>query len=264
MPRYPVDPHYTYSNIFKIFKIPHYSSSADLVSSDVINNIHIFSPTWPTPAGRAPAGRTTNKCMLSSISIHGVLHAATDVLRITPFGLASELTNETTQYPTNKVFTSAWRFMVIKWNPYLNQSQPTQQDIFLWFYHTFVYYGEYALETDEQPNKPSAHCNLMRMSTDYTGTFQIIADKRFWLTADKPRVEISWQVPLNERATFDPDATDAVPPVTPLYSVVIIPPFSLDDFDQITREYITERLTSSTQKRLAAFSGITKLNFIDL
>lgn len=266
MPRYPVDPHYTYNASSKLFKLPHIYNSSSVTQlnwEDVYNNIHIFTPTWPTPAGRAPAGRTTNKCMLSSISIHGTLFLSKGMMVLTPTAVSDP--SYPVNFPISTKFSSSWRFMVIKWNPYLNQTQPTQAEIADWYYRTFVCYTSLVDETSySHANNPSAHCNLMRMSTDYTGTFQIVADKRFWLTADKPRVEISWQIPLNERATFDPDATDALPPITPLYSIVIIPPFSYGDFDSITRSYLFNNKGSSYDHALAEMDTIVKLNFVDL
>ncbi len=261
MPRYPVDPHYTYNASSRTFSLPHLSTSVtNLEWADVINNIHIFEPVWPTPAARAPAGRTTNKCMLSSISIHGTLFLDSAMLGI---GTSSISTN--VQLPHNMKFSSSWRFMVIKWNPYLNQAAPTETDVANWYYRTFVYYTNTVEDPDnDHYNLPSAHCNLMRMSTEYTGTFQIVADKRFWLTADKPRVEISWQVPLNERATFDPESQEAGAPITPVYSICIIPPFSYGDFDSVTRSFMYANRGISTTHVLASLDSIVKLNFVDL
>ena len=109
------------------------------------------------------------------------------------------------------------------------------------------------------------------MSTEYTGQFQILADKCFTLTSKHPVLDIDWVIPLRERLSWDPDSTSpsSESPQQPRFSIVILGPYNPNfDMDpstcQIAQTNNLTDISSHSMTNFAYFRYILKMNFIDL
>lgn len=276
MPRYQIDPKYTYIGDEEQFDIPwlETSDSQSQLETFLDNNTKIITPLWPILDKYADtsvpsnARRQGSKVQMTSLRLKGSFMMNSNFLQKLYLQTASPSTTTYTQWPAITYQFFNMRFFLIKWSASFSQ-QDIASSIRDWFLRSFVYYG--AGTSGGFSTVPSVHEKLMRMSTEYTGQFQILADKCFTITSKHPTLDIDWVIPLKERLSWDPDSTSSTTeaPQQPRFSIIVLGPYNpFCDIDPSTRDISTSNtynsLQSSFMLHFVYFKYILKMNFIDL
>lgn len=276
MPRYQIDPKYTYSGAEITFDIPSSETTDDasMLAQYLSNNTKIITPLWPILDKYADssvpsnARRQGSKVQMTSLRLKGSINLNFNFLQRLYLQSSSPSSSTFTQWPTITYQFFNMRFFLIKWSSSFTQ-QEDDSAIREWFLRTFVYYGQPT--SNQFSTVPSVHEKLMRMSTEYTGQFQILADKCFTLTSKHPVLDIDWVIPLRERLSWDPDSTssDSEAPQQPRFSIIVLGPYNpYIDMDPSTRNIFSTNTNSSLLSyqmlHFAYFKYILKMNFIDL
>ena len=276
MPRYQIDPKYTYTGDLIDFSIPWKESYEDSTQLDAFldSNTKIITPLWPILDKYADssvpsnARRQGSKVQMTSLRLKGSMYMNPNYLYRLILGTDYPSASTHSQVPAITTQFFNMRFFLIKWSASFS-GYDDAQSIRQWFIRTFVYYGNGG--GNSFAIVPSVHEKLMRMSTEYTGQFQILADKCFTVTSKHPVLDIDWVIPLKERLSWDPDSssTTSESPQQPRFSIVILGPYNSSiDFDPTTSQMaFTNKLSdisANSMNHFLYFKYILKMNFIDL
>lgn len=142
-----------------------------------------------------------------------------------------------------------------------------EQKIINWFCSTFTFYrAPTSAEVVKGPNESGActpgpisvHSNVLRLTTPWTGKFNILADRKFTVRVTKPSFDIDMTIPLKKEFVFSEDDDTLL---YPKYYLVLMGPLSYEvDTDIVNKAFIT----ANRSVQIATVYSWTKLNFVDL
>ena len=144
----------------------------------------------------------------------------------------------------------------------------TPQKLLNWYLATYCYYrnptadpsplGPHVSGADQDPAPISVHSNVLRLTTPWTGKFNVLADRKFTVRTTKPIFDIDMTIPMKKEFVFSEDSNDLL---YPKYYIVIFGPLSKEvDVDPSTSALIGY----NSEYRLGTVYTWTKLNFVDL
>lgn len=225
-----------------------------------INPVMITPQTLLPELGNNHNQRHGNRITVTSIRWKSIIQLRPDFLRANynPF-----TTNETvTTDPPHRFFKM--RYMLVQWdNDYAGQID--EAFIYKWFKMTYTWFCDPVVSTTDVEDMPvSVHSNILHETTELTSKFNILCDRCFVVSSDKPQISFDITIPLNKNYLFDED--DPTTLIYPCYSLFILPPLSLrTDLDPVTADqYYYYQNTNSVSKTFAYVDNFTKLSFVDL
>lgn len=121
--------------------------------------------------------------------------------------------------------------------------QMDKKQFYMWFYSTFCPISTdmgFEGATPERPclivNRPiSVHSNVLRMTTAWTGKFNILMDRCFTVYSTRPAVSFDLTIPLNKQYRFEETVTPDSPLLSPNIWLALMPPQSmLTDIDPLS------------------------------
>lgn len=134
--------------------------------------------------------------------------------------------------------------------------QMDKKNFYLWFYSTFCPISTdmgYTGVTPERPamicNRPiSVHSNVLRMTTTYTGKFNILMDRCFTMYSSRPIMSFDLTIPLNKQYRFQETVEPDSPLISPNIWLALLPPQQLlTDMDPVSaHQYDYCRSTTGT------------------
>lgn len=125
-----------------------------------------------------------------------------------------------------------FRFFIVEFSKSLTLS-PAK--LYQWFQETFCpFMEENTLQIQSYKDRPiSVHSNVLRMSTDWTGEFNILCDRCFTWYNNKPQFSLDLTIPINREYKFR-EGTDEL--LSPNIVCFLLPPLNLiSDMDPLSR-----------------------------
>lgn len=134
-------------------------------------------------------------------------------------------------------FKTKWRIMAVKFKNPLNDPE---SDIAKWFRETYIY-TNIVVGAVVNPQRQSVHMDKLRDSTPWTGSFTILADKKFKLGKQKTNKLFNFNLKINSDVNFE--NTDNKPTANQFFSniyiFIISPSNNADDVDAITQRQLS-------------------------
>lgn len=283
MTRFPIEPHFVYSQGYDTTTFPSWNeynqymghANGNLYNMDSFTG-RVFKPQINLPAlGNTHTHRRGNRITVTSIRTK--IHINLDprwcsIYRDTSVPIGQQFENMYQNAPAVKRFFKC-RFMVVQFN---DELEITETELGKWFHATYCYFMNPAYNppapADNYLNYPiSVHSNILRLTTPYTGKFNILMDKPFTLVSTRPQQLIDVNIPLNKSYVFDED--DPTKLLFPNIWMFILPPLNvLTDMDPLTsiqlrNWYNKETVDDNDKINVFPFIQIywfAKLNFVDL
>lgn len=281
MTRFPIEPHFVYSQGSDSITFPSWNAyktylpdQTGNIYNDVSFPTNVFLPTIQLPAlGNTHTHRRGNRITVTTIrtKIHISLHprwSAVYMPNSAPSG--TRFTDLEQCTPATKRFFKL-RFMVVQFN---DEIHVDADEIAKWFYSTYCWFKAQpntVIPSGNYINQPiSVHSNIMRLTTPYTGKFNILMDKPFTMVSTRPQQVLDINIPLNKSYVFDED--DPTKLLFPNIWMFILPPLNFEtDMDPLTY-YQIERFYNSdpyedekpNQWAFLNLDWFAKLNFVDL
>lgn len=271
MPRYPIEPKFTYSQGSEQFFFPtktnvgnngNIYSKASLETETVSSSPFCF-PTYVLPErGNNHNQRHGNRITVTSIRTKINIVLRSDFCADTsysPFDYLDPLEQTYTNDTAIKRFMKM-RYVVVQFDDDL---VITPQVLSQWFYSTYCYFRAPTTEITDLVDAPiSVHSNVLRITTPFTAKFNILTDRCFTVVSSRPSISFDITVPLNKQYIFE-EGTDNL--IHPNIWQFVIPPLNwLVDVDPLTYQQYRQVDSLSSIKNFADFYYFTKLNFIDL
>lgn len=161
-----------------------------------------------------------------------------------------------------------FRFMIVEFDlSLMGDNAMTPKKVNEWFTKTFLPYKDYTT-TNLHQLPVSVHSNMLHMTTDWTGKFNILFDKKFTIYGSNPVLHIDQTIPINKTFKFDENNTDLL--LSPnIYILWFMPRQWATDIDPFTftmREaaYNEGNPWMSSAKDFFHCKSFFKLNFVDL
>lgn len=157
------------------------------------------------------------------------------------------------------------RIMLIKFDKGLNVSPLYFMQ---WFKSTYLQYRERpsAVASTLLRQPVSVHSQVLHMTTEYTGKFNILFDKCVTLYSNNAQYTIDYTVPLNMTFEFDEENTTTL--LSPNLLFIIVPPIDVDvDVDDLTRyQYLTAIGEQEYVSEIEMYHmyAACKMNYMDL
>lgn len=152
-----------------------------------------------------------------------------------------------------------FRVMVVKFNKAM-----TEQDICDWFRNTYIYFRKYTPEGENtEITQQSVHQTKLRESTEFTGKFKILYDKKIKLGKKKTVKMSNIPLKINQNLNFDNtnnQCTDAA--FKYIYGIIIGPCYNQLDTDTITADKSWH--FSAGWVDLAHVNGVLKYEYYDM
>lgn len=151
-----------------------------------------------------------------------------------------------------------FRIMVVKFDKAM-----TEQDICDWFKATYIYFNTVNLTPSGTTIQQSVHQTKLRESTDYTGKFKILYDKKIKLGKKKTVKMANVPIKIKQNLNFDNTnntCTDAA--FKYIYGLVIGPCYNQLDTDTITADKSFHFSTDFVS--LAHVNGVLKYEYYDI
>lgn len=283
MSRFPIEPHFVYSQGSDTIVLPSwqqqhasdpYMPNSNLYDSVTIQD-NIFLPEIQLPSlGNTHTHRRGNRITVTSIRVKLSLRmAARWCYAYQPNNDPSSEKYTDTQLPqlapARRFFKM--RFMVVQFN---DDMTITPLEIAKWFFRTYCYFknDERHIQSNDYPcEEPvSVHSNIMRLTTPYTGKFNILMDKPFTWYTSNPLNQLDINIPLNKSFVFSEEEQDKL--LFPNIWMFMLPPLNmLTDMDPLTRQdlfvYWGKSSAPSSYQTVWPFVNVNyfaKLNFVDL
>lgn len=134
-------------------------------------------------------------------------------------------------------FKTKWRMMAVKFK---NKLDNPDTDIAKWFRETYIYTGT-EIGTGINPQYQSVHLDKKRESTPWTGSFTILADKKFKLGKMKTNKTFNFNIKTNMDVNFENTnnkPTDSQK-FSNIYIFIISPSNNWADTDAITARQLS-------------------------
>lgn len=270
MPRYPLEPKFTYSQGQVSFSLPKTSDkgyNGNIYGSDLLNATDstnpIATPVYTLPGrGNNHSQRHGNRITITSIrtKLNFVLSPpfCANTENYNPF--YSPLREYYTYYggyPCKRFFK--FRYFVVQFDDDL---EVTKKVLSEWFYSTYCLFKEPTEQHAQANQYPiSTHSNVLRITTPYTAKFNILCDKSFTLVSNRPSVSFDITLPLNKSFIFEEDTDNLIHPNIWQFIVPCLNWFV--DVDPLTSTQYAQDPRSSSYVFCDMYYW-TKLNFIDL
>lgn len=282
MTRFPIEPHFVYSQGFDTTTFPSwngYHVENARANGNIYNETtfvqNVFLPNINLPAlGNTHTHRRGNRITVTTIrtKIHMVLNPRwCSVFRPNTSPGSTHFTDLEMSTPAIKRFFKC-RFMVVQFNDELHIDA---EEIGKWFYATYCWFmNDYDQEADANYiNQPiSVHSNILRLTTPYTGKFNILMDRPITITSTRPQQVLDVNIPLNKSFVFDED--DPTKLLFPNIWAFILPPLNFyTDVDPLTayqlKDWYAKPESSVATQADSQFPFLqtmyfAKLNFVDL
>lgn len=142
-------------------------------------------------------------------------------------------------------FKTKWRIMAVKFKNKLNDPET---DLARWFRETYIY-TNIAVGTVINPQFQSVHLDKLRDSTPWTGSFRILADKKFKLGKMKTNKTFNFNIPINTDVNFENTTnkpTDSQK-FSNIYIFIISPSNNWTDVDAITARQLANLGTAQIE-----------------
>ncbi len=283
MSRFPIEPHFVYTQDSTYISFPSYDNfhNGNIIppNSNIWNSLTgpaaVIAPSINLPSlGNTHTHRRGNRITVTSIRLKLSM-------RLHPrwaFAYQPNTSPVTAKYtdtqipqlaPSRRFFKM--RFMVVQFN---DDMTITNEEIASWFFRTYCYFkdDERHIVDDNNPFKEpiSVHSNIMRLTTPYTGKFNILMDKPITWYSTRPLQQLDINIPLNKSFVFSEEDQDKL--LFPNIWCFLLPPLNfLTDVDPLTRYDFSlyyARPSGPDGHDLAwNFCNIdvfAKLNFVDL
>ena len=224
---------------------------------------------FPKP-GNGHSARKSNRITVTSIRLK--MHFVMDH----PLMYSNAMTNSynyAAQYniPINPCMFAKFRLFLISVD---DDITVTREKLLNWFYSTHCMYrdpteaevlkGPKETDLTTSPAPTSVHSNILRVTTDWTGKFNILADRKFTVRPRHPNFDIDMTIPLRKEYVFDEQYTEDSELLYPKLYCFILPPLSYEvDVDNLSgREFANK--SSGSFLRIFRMYYWAKLNFVDL
>lgn len=277
-----VSPKFTYSqgkNFIYINRTAHttYSFQNGMFDYNSIDDLsdYVFMPqiNFPLP-GNGHSARKSNRITVTSIRVK--MHFTMDpvLLRMNSLhGTSYAYSGLSDNIPLNPTVFAKFRLFLVSVD---DDIEVTRQKILNWFYATHCLYrqpsnpeelrGPSYTQVTPSPGPTSVHSNVLRTTTDWTGKFNILADRKFTVRTRKPYFDIDMTIPLRKEYVFDEDYTANSKLLYPKLYLFILPPLSYEvDVDPTSHSsYATSSTSSVVTDKMFTVYYWTKLNFVDL
>lgn len=281
-----LEPKYTYTVGHDVIRWPSQPQTPTNTGNNIWTSVHfpssftdalaaVFAPASTLPTlGTGHNNRIGNKITLSSLRyrIYVRLHD-----EICCPNTGNPFSDNSERSPSQIALTSSlpvipkrWfkmRLFVIQFD---NTYSVTPSFVCGWFYSTFLPFSD---NQSGQPSVPggniyepvSVHSKLLRMSSNYSGNFNILLDKCFTIYSNKPQILLDYTVPLNMQFSWRDDGTLQTPKNIVCF---ILPPMNWDvDVDPWTAyqyRWAYDHNAYADTDKWFLFDYFTKVNFTDL
>lgn len=270
--RYQIEPKYTYAQANDHVYFPKYTDyggnannlniflkSAWQNDTETVNPLMVPNPKLPQLGTNGHDKRHGDRITVTSIRTK-------IITRLTPHfvgpisnpWLSSYSIDPSDNY-INRFFKC--RYMVVAFDDDL---QMTKEMIGQWFYETFCWYCKpitTPVDTNAFMQPVSVHSNILRITTKWTGKFNILTDKTFTLTSSRPSISFDITLPLNQDFLFEENTETLIHPH--IYQFIVPPLSWAVDVDPVTYEQYKVQNPSDSIS-VISFYSFSKLNFIDL
>lgn len=271
MPRYPIEPKFTYSQGGEYIWFPLLSNkgknaniyNTTTLSATSLGDSPFCFPVYTLPErGNNHNQRHGNRITITSIRTKINLSLYPEFCSCTsysPFDYTNSSEHTYTNEPAQKRFMKM-RYFVIQFDDDLVINP---QVLSQWFYSTYCYYRNPAEAITDATDAPiSVHSNVLRITTPFTAKFNILCDRCFTVVSSRPSISFDITVPLNKQYIFE-EGTDTL--IHPNIWQFVVPPLNWEvDVDPLTYQQYLQADSASYNKQYAHFYYFTKLNFIDL
>lgn len=273
MPRYPIEPKFTYSQGVEFLNFP--PPSAKGKNHNIYNKATLETttlgaspfcfPQYVLPErGNNHNQRHGNRITITSIRTKINIVMSPDFSaclssNLTPFDYQQSTDQTYLNEPGQKRFMKMRYFLV----QFDDDLVVTPQVLSQWFYSTYCYFRSPDETITDLVDAPiSVHSNVLRITTPFTAKFNILCDRCFTLVSSRPSVSFDITVPLNKQYIFE-EGTDNL--IHPNIWQFVMPPLNwLVDVDPLTWLQYIQNNTMTYNKSFANFFYFTKLNFVDL
>lgn len=241
--------------------------------SDLSNYVFMPEINFPLP-GNGHSARKSNRITVTSIRVK--MHFSMDsiLLRMPSLhGTYYNVSGLNSSIPLNPTVFAKFRLFLISVD---DDIEVTRQKLLNWFYCTHCLYrsqtapeelrGPSFTQVTPTPGPTSVHSNVLRTTTDWTGKFNVLADRKFTVRTRKPFFDIDMTIPLRKEYVFDEDYTINSKLLYPKLYLFILPPLSYEvDVDPSSfAEYASSSSSSTLTDKMFEVFYWTKLNFVDL
>lgn len=241
--------------------------------TDLSNYIFMPEINFPLP-GNGHSARKSNRITVTSIRVK--MHFCMDpvLLRMNALhGTSYTYSGLTDNIPLNPLVFAKFRLFLVSVD---DDIEVSRQKILNWFYATHCLYrnasnpeelrGPSYTQVTPVPGPTSVHSNVLRTTTDWTGKFNILADRKFTVRTRKPYFDIDMTIPLRKEYVFDEQYDANSKLLYPKLYLFILPPLSYEvDVDPISAgSYATSDTSSVVNDKMFTVYYWTKLNFVDL
>lgn len=222
--------------------------------------------------GNGHSARKSNRITVTSVRIKMNFQLVSGVMSRTSIFSDNIIPNsQSASIPLNPAIFMKYRLFLVQVD---DDIEITEKKILNWFYATHCYYRSPSVdevvkgpgETDitTSPGPISVHSNVLRLTTPWTGKFNVLADRKFTVKVTKPQFDIDMTIPLRKEFVFDEDYTVNSKLLYPKLYCFVLPPLSWEvDVDPFTADYCRSRTSAKDDMVFYVYSW-TKLNFIDL
>lgn len=232
----------------------------------------LFTPSTTLPTlGTAHNQRIGNKISLQSFRFRIYVNLAPEFAcpnEGNPFSSNSDHHKSAIANDDSYTFPKRWfkmRLFVIQFDNSIDTMTPTKFGD--WFFSTYLPFRDTIVTTSTDPGtRPvSVHSKMLRQSTKWTGTFNILLDKCFTLYSNKPQILLDYTIPLNYTYTWRDDGTLQTPKNI---ICVLMPPLQwFTDVDPYTSKQYRNAFNGNWYadvEKWFTFDYFVKTNFTDL
>lgn len=170
--------------------------------------------------------------------------------------------------PLNQQLYFKMRLFLLKVDDDIDMTN--EQKFLNWFAATYCYYrAPTTTPADEGPQSIlpstpgpiSVHSNVLRLTTPWTGKFNILVDKKFTVKGTRPQFGLDMTIPLKQEFVFKEGANDLL---YPKYHLFLVGPQSFEVDQDVPDSAFTEAPSGIKNMKLFDIYSWTKLNFVDL
>lgn len=276
-----VSPKFTYGQDYKYCRLFLGTNSSNSYKNgmfdydqqaNVMPSIVIMPPIEFPVCGNGHSCRKSNRITITSIRIKMTFQMQSDILvRTSLFTQNIVPSAQDANLPLNPQLFMKFRLFLIQVD---DDIDITEKKILNWFYATHCYYrsptveevvnGPTSTTLTTSPPPVSVHSNVLRLTTPWTGKFNVLADRKFTVKTTKPQFDIDMTIPLRKEYVFDEDYSLNSKLLYPKLYCFILPPLSYEvDVDPYTTDWCKETSTGKNENVFNVYSW-TKLNFVDL
>ncbi|ANC51562.1 capsid protein [Bovine faeces associated circular DNA virus 2] len=235
---------------------------------------HVIMPNIEFPViGNGHSNRKSNRLTVSSIRVKMNFCMDGECLRKFNWFSSAETVTGSSQLPLNPHLFLKFRLFLLSVD---DDIEVSRNKLLNWFLATHCMYRYPTVEevlkgpsdtaVTDTPGPTSVHSSVLRVTTDWTGKFNVLADRKFTISAKNPQFDVDMTIPLRKEFVFDEnyDATSKL--LYPKLYLFILPPLSWEVDCDVMTSYFCKHYQSSSAIAPLCFHvySWTKLNFVDL